>query len=293
MMDKYSRNLRSVSMLILCVASEDDVASRGIAEKIVDGHGFERLSETFRSRPMYRKVLNGREVRLITVKGELVFEQQIADPFKPELVVFLSRHESRSGRPILSVHAPGNLGDADFGGIAGKVSIAPANAMRNVLREMTVERDRMGLEGFEVYYEGTHHGPSLDFPSMFVEIGSTLSEWVNADAAEAVARAVMGAVSCGSTVPAALGIGGSHQNRRFTRLAIECDVAFGHIIPSHLFEVLDAEMLRQCVERTLERVQMLVLDWKGIDGKDREGLLAKLKEVPLEVRRVSDFRRGL
>ena len=279
--------------MILCVASEDDAASRGIAEKVIEGYGFEKLSESFRDSPMYRKFWDGKEVRLVVVRGELAFEQQIADQFKPELVVFLSRHESRDGRPILSVHAPGNLGEAGFGGVAGKVSIAPANAMRNVLREMAVRRDRLGLGEFEVYYEGTHHGPSLDFPAMFVEIGSTSQEWGNAKAAEAVAHSVMEAMKCDSRVPAAVGVGGSHQNKRLTRLAIECDVAFGHIIPGYHFGILDAEMVRKCAERTLEKVEMLILDWKGIDGKDREELLAKLEDVPLEIRRVSDFRREL
>jgi len=46
----------------------------------------------------------------------------------------------------------------------------------------------------------------------------------------------------------------------------------------------------QCVDRTLENIQVIVLDWKGIDGTDREDLLAKLRKILLEVRRVSDFR---
>lgn len=61
---------------------------------------------------------------------------------------------------------------------------------------------------------------------------------------EAAVRAVMEGIMCGSKVPAALGIGGSHCNMRFTRLALEFDVAFGHTVPSYLFEALDVEMLR-------------------------------------------------
>ena len=55
--------------------------------------------------------------------------------------------------------------------------------------------------------------------------------------------------------------------------------------------MLDVELLKKCVERTSEKVQMFILDWKGIDGKYRKDLLEKLKHIPLEVRRVSDFRR--
>lgn len=279
--------------MILCVASESDVASKSISERVISLYGFERLSEQFRGHPTYGKALCGREVRLVTVAGELVDEQKVADSFKPELIVFLSRHASRDARRVLTVHVPGNLGSADFGGLPRRVSVASANAMRNVLCEMVVQRDALDLKEFEVCYEGTHHGPSLDFPAMFVEVGSGPSEWCDSRAAEVVARAFAGVLKPGSASTVALGVGGSHYNRRFTRLAVECGVAFGHIVPSYLFEVLDAEMLRQCVERTLEKAQVVILDWKGIDGKDREELLAKVGEVPLEVRRVSDFRAVL
>ena len=50
---------------------------------------------------------------------------------------------------------------------------------------------------------------------MFLEIGSTLKEWKNPDAAKVVARAIVETIKCDSTVPVALGIGGSHCNRHF------------------------------------------------------------------------------
>ncbi len=265
------------------------MASRNICEKMTRSYGFDRLAESFRGNPTYGKTLGGREWRLITVEGELVDEQEVADAFRPELVVFLSRHESRSGRPVLTVHTPGNIGSAEFGGIPGRISVAPANAMRNVLRRMIHWRDALGLERFEVCYEGTHHGPSLDFPTMFAEVGSGPVEWGDSGAAEAVARAVVEGVGDSSAALVALGVGGSHYGSRFTRLAVERNVAFGHIVPSYLFGDLSADMLRQCVERTSEKVQKIVLDWKGIDGKDRDGLLAKLRDVPLEAVRLSSL----
>ncbi|MFH0748601.1 MAG: D-aminoacyl-tRNA deacylase [Candidatus Bathyarchaeota archaeon] len=276
--------------MILCVESKNDIASKSIAEALISGYNFDKL-DFFRNNPIYYKVISGKEVKLIEVEGDLVFEQNIFASFHPELIIFLSRHESKFGHPTLSIHVPGNLGNADFGGVANRISIAPANAMRNVLLQMVGAIEETGLCGFEVCYEGTHHGPSIDFPSMFVEIGSSSTEWRNPKVARVIAQAIIGGIKCDSTVPVAIGIGGSHCNKRFTRLAIENDVAFGHIIPSNNFETLNVEMLRKCVDMTLEKVQMLILDWKGIDGKDRELLLDKVKQVPLDLKRVSDFRK--
>lgn len=279
--------------MILIVASNRDVASRNIAAKIVDVYNFEECAETFRSNLTYRKILKRREIRLVTVEDELPLAQYVTDFFKPELVVFISRHDSRSGIPTLSVHAPGNLGEARFGGINRRVSVAPANAMRNALLEMFRQRDEMGLSEFDVSYEGTHHGPSLDVPTIFVEVGSSLREWRNPKAAEAVAHGAIAAAVRTSNAVAVLGIGGPHYNRKFTRLSLESEVAFGHMIPKYAIKGLDLKVLEHCVERTLEAVRYVVLDWKGIGSKERSGLIEFLKDRRLEVRRTSDLRKGL
>ena len=48
---------------------------------------------------------------------------------------------------------------------------------------------------YEVSYEVTHHGPSLDVPAMFVELGSSENQWSDSKAAEAVAHSAMYAVA--------------------------------------------------------------------------------------------------
>jgi D-aminoacyl-tRNA deacylase len=274
----------------LVLATVDDVASSNIASRLREEFGFVESSLTFMSRPVYRLVLDGREVRLAVVGGEMVYLEELGEMAGADLVVFVSRHESRSGSPILSVHVPGNLSSAEFGGLPGRVSVAPANAMRAALRMMAEQRDLLGLKGFEVYYEGTHHGPSLDVPSMFVEIGSSVKEWADPLAGKAVACAAMAAVTNRSVVEAAVGVGGSHTNRRLTNLGLEFDLAFGHIIPGYAFKWLTPELIKQCVERTLEKDPTVVLDWKGIDGKDRDGLQAILDKIPYRIKHAAEYR---
>jgi D-aminoacyl-tRNA deacylase len=81
-----------------------------------------------------------------------------------------------------------------------------------------------------------------------------------------------------------LGIGGPHYQSKFTRVALESDVAFGHMIPKYAIPTVDSEILKQCIERTLEKTQLAVLDWKGIKGENKAPLLETLKDagIPFE-----------
>jgi D-aminoacyl-tRNA deacylase len=137
---------------------------------------------------------------------------------------------------------------------------------------------------YKVSYEATHHGPSLDVPSMFVEVGSSPKQWSDKRAAEAVAHAAMAAASKQSRYPAVLGIGGPHYNAKFTRIALSTKTAFGHMIPKYAISAVDLEIVRQCIERTVESVDSIILDWKGIRGADKKKLRTILDEtwVPVE-----------
>ncbi len=273
----------------MIVASKNDAASRNIASKLIADHGCQKTSDAFHASPVYDLPLPSKEVQLLMVEGELVDLQELSRPEEVELIVFISRHESRRGTPILSVHAPGNLGDAEFGGLPHKVSIAPANAMQSALKKMAEEKTRLGLHEFMVAYEGTHHGPSLDVPSLFVEIGSTAKEWTNPLAGEAVAEAAIAAIECSWSCEPAVGVGGSHCNRRLSNIGLESKAAIGHIIPSYAFKWLSSELIQHCVERTIEKDSIIILDWKGVDGKDREKLQRVLEKVPYQTRRVADY----
>jgi len=258
------------------------MASMNIAKKIVENYEFEKTAESFRQNPVYVKARPEREIRLVFVNEELIYTQYLTEFFTPQLLVFISRHSSVSGIPTLSVHTPGNLSEAELGGITRKVSVSPASAMKEALLEMIRQRERLGLD-YKVSYECTHHGPSLDVPTMFAELGSSPAQWKDLKAAEAVAHAVLAAATTQSKYPAVLGVGGPHYNEKFTNLALNTDVAFGHIIPKYAIPKIDAAMLKQCVQRTFEKVESAVFDWKGMRGADRERLIAILNELDVSV----------
>jgi len=271
--------------MILIVASTEDIAGTNIAQKIIDHYKFEKLSETFHKNPMYSTKVQNQEVKLLFVNEEIINTQFITDFFTPQLLVFISKHSSVSGIPTLSVHTPGNLAEAELGGIPRKVSISPAGAMKNALLEMAKLREETGLN-YEVSYECTHHGPSLDVPTMFAELGSSLKQWKDMKAAEAVAHAAMAAVSKRSSYPTALGIGGPHYNARFTKIALSTQTAFGHIIPKYALAQVDAEIIKQCVERTVESVNSAILDWKGIKSAHKDKLITALSKIGLPIEKI-------
>ena len=83
--------------------------------------------------------------------------------------MFISRHSSASGKPTLSVHTPGNFGEARLGGLPKIISVSPATAMSDALKALLRYKVEFCLD-YEVSYECTHHGPSLNVPVMFVGV---------------------------------------------------------------------------------------------------------------------------
>ncbi len=275
--------------MILIVASNKDVASLNIKQRILRQFSFKEEADRFQGNQSFSALLHSELVTLITLDGESVFAQDLPMTFNDlKLIVFISKHSSLSGTPTLSVHTPGNLNEAKLGGLPQSVSVSPARAMRECLKAMMRIRLEESLK-YEVSYEGTHHGPSLEVPVMFAELGSNENQWNDAEAATAVARGVMEAISLtdrSSSMKTTLGIGGPHYNAKFTKLALEKEVGFGHMIPKYAIASLTVDVLRQCVARTVEKVDYATLDWKGIRGEDKPRLMQMLGELNLPYEKI-------
>ena len=281
-------NLEDSAVLILLATSKRDPAGLNIAKNILHNYQFSKTSDVFQENPVYHSTISGKQVCLVTLNKETVYAQTLPNHFEGvDLIVFVSRHSSASGTPTLSVHTPGNFNLAELGGLERKVSISPAKAMQTALRALVHFKKEMDLD-YAVSYECTHHGPSLNVPTMFVELGSSAKQWSDLQAAEAVAHAAMTAVSSfgGSEYTAVLGIGGPHYNQRFTQMALAGDAVFSHMIPKYAVQYVDTEILSQCVEKTVEKVDRAILDWKGIKGADKPKLLGALQEIGLPYTRV-------
>jgi D-aminoacyl-tRNA deacylase len=274
--------------MIIVAASRKDMAGLNIAKQILSHYPFTKTQEAYQGNPVFSTDVNGKKVSLIMLNEESINAQHLPASFTNlSLIVFISRHSSSSGTPTLSVHTPGNLGAAELGGLPKQVSVSPATAMRDALKALAYFKESLRLE-YEVSYECTHHGPSLNVPTMFVELGSSEKQWRDSKAAETVAHAAMSAIGKFgvSEKTAVLGIGGTHYNQRFTRMALNGEAVFGHMIPKYAVPYVDAEMLRQCVKQTLEKVDYAILDWKGIKSADKSKVVAALKEIELAYKKI-------
>ena len=242
----------------------------------------------YRENPVYTAEVGGKKVNFLTLSEGTVDAQYLQDDFPDaQLVVFISRHSSQSGKPTLSVHTTGNFGEAELGGLPRKLSIAPAAAMQTALKSLNRLQQKLNL-GYEVTYEGTHHGPSLNLPVMFVEWAVSELQWNDLTAAKAVGDAAMAAIAVfsGAAGEAVLGVGGPHYNQKFTRMALAGEAAFGHMIPKYALSQVDAAMISQCIQKTLGKVTSAILDWKGIPSQDKPKLLSALQKANLPYTKV-------
>jgi D-aminoacyl-tRNA deacylase len=270
--------------MILTVASTKDVASMNIARKLIDLYKFEKTQTSYQEEPIYEKRTEDKTIKLVFINQETISAQNITDHFAASLIVFISRHSGVAGIPTLSVHVPGNLGEeAKLGGLPKHISVCSASAMKNALLELARIKEESNLP-YEVSYECTHHGPSLNAPTMFVELGSSMEQWKDPKAAEAVAYAAIAAITKDTKYPAVLGVGGPHYNERFTRIALTTPKAFGHIISKYAAPTVDATTVKQCVQKTAEKVESAVFDWKSLRSPHRRKIITALEslKVPIE-----------
>jgi D-aminoacyl-tRNA deacylase len=158
--------------------------------------------------------------------------------------VFLSRHKAASGRPSLTVHPIGNWGAADYGGKKGEISLATPEWMTGLL--LNIRKNR--TSGYDVCFEATHHGPLLETPTMFLEIGSSESEWEKKEPAEALIKSLLELEP--ATGVNVVGIGGGHYTPRFTEAAFSHEVCFGHMVANYGVSVLNPDIVIKAISRS-------------------------------------------
>lgn len=224
----------------IVVESREDVASRTIAHALRKKYGFEpdATARAFRGRAVETSedvadtVLVPIETRHIN--AEHLDEDLAQAGLAADVVVFLSRHASRSGLPTLTVHPLGNFGEAPLGGQPDRFTPAPARLMTHTLRKLKAARDAANYEA-EVAYEVTHHGPLMTkAPGFFLELGSTEKAWKSTKGGRLVADALVEALTTPvADDPVLLGLGGGHYAPRFTEAALTRPVAYGHLWPRH------------------------------------------------------------
>lgn len=215
--------------MIGIVISRQDAASTLIGDHLREVESWEERSDT--SRPeaegggLYY-TLPGFSLREFdALHIDLLHVERAFD--EVDLIVFPSRHAGDTGK-LLTTHFTGNIGSADYGGEANAVSVAAPSVLTQVYRFLSENAPSR----YDVGIEATHHGPLVtQVPSLFVEIGSSESEWNDPLPAETIASAILELPTDGfGTDRVIVGFGGGHYAPRFDRILSETDWSLGHIV---------------------------------------------------------------
>jgi D-aminoacyl-tRNA deacylase len=184
--------------------------------------------------------------------------------------VFASTHRSEKGNPSLSIHAPGNWRGADLGGQVGKVCKTSAFILKYLFQKLNKNYIGSGLSGYEITLEATHHGPLINIPCCFIELGSSEPQWRDEKAAEVLAKTIIELQNYekNNEWVACIGIGGPHYCPGFNKIQLKTKYAVSHIIPEYALPLTET-MLKEAEEKTQENINLAIIDWKGC-GKSEE-----------------------
>lgn len=259
---------------MILLFTRHNTASVNIAETLIAKHGFEKVGENEWMRY---------DVRLIDTASPTILD--VPTDFETDCILVLSSHRSKVPGKMLTAHVPGNWANADMGGKPKTLNIAAAGKLKILLQELKVEGDRIG---WPVMLEADHHGPTCDVPILFVEIGNGENEWKEADAAVAVANAVVNFLERDAkleTFETFFGIGGGHYSK-FTKVVLETEYAVGHIAPKYVLDGMDEEMFRQAVGRNVENVAKVLVLKDETNAKQRQRVRAMASGLGLAVEEI-------
>ncbi|MEK6812473.1 MAG: D-aminoacyl-tRNA deacylase [Nanoarchaeota archaeon] len=234
------------------------------------------------------------DFKFYLVDKEIIHTENIdldrIDPF--DFIIFASKHKSESNEKTLSVHAPGNWRSADFGGESGKVCKSSALFMKQAFERIHDNMLQYNLKEYKLTLEATHHGPLIDKPCIFIEIGSTETEWADRKAGFIVAKSISETMKNFKLNPyneIAVGIGGPHYCPSFNKIQLKSNIAISHIISQYAFPFTE-EMIKEAVEKTDEEIDLVLLDWKGLgNAEQRQKIIEILDKLYIRYKKTSDI----
>lgn len=276
----------------LIVTSTQDPASMNILNQLKQFRPNPILSamskpETESNKPVFD---------LLTIDGSMLDTENLNPEKinKYDFIIFASKHQSKKQEKSLSIHCPGNFREADYGGIAKKV--CPSSALFNkfMFEKLNAITEEHNFKDFNITMEATHHGPLIDVPCVFIEIGSTMMDWRNSRAGFIIAKTITETIENFQPTKypeIAIAIGGPHYCQGFNKLQKDSNVAFSHVIAQYNLPITE-EMIKEAINKTEEDVDFIVLDWKGLGkSEQRKEVIDILEKNYIAWKRTSQIKR--
>ena len=304
-------------MVVLLLASKSDNASMTLCNAVLRLGGWgEELSCTVGSYRVHQSGLFNllviEQLHILADDIDLEFEKSTGVSI--ENILVLSRHVSSSKTPAMALHAigiPGKLPYGQPGQSGGKngILIPPNPFFAPLFRTMCKFAKLRKLDQeFDLTLETTHHGPILNKPTLYVEIGSSESEWDRTDVADCWAETlshVLGisinkSQNIDTSIDVMIGFGGGHYAPRHKVIILESNFYLGHVIANYslLFDDTDSSDYMSgpwvdAVTRAVDSTKISFpnncifahLDRKSFKGWQRTAIIQKLDDLGIEVRR--------
>ena len=249
----------------------------------------------FRENPVLSSWGNKPNFDFYIVEEEMIYTENLdlEKINQYDFIVFASKHQSEKKEKSLSVHAPGNFRTADFGGQAEKV--CPSSALFNKFMFTKLEENASNASlDYNITMECTHHGPLILKPCVFIEIGSTETEWGDRRAGFIIAKTIKETIEEfkeNEYREIAIGLGGPHYCPGFNKLQLKSNVAFSHVIPEYQMPIKE-EFILEAIKKTIEQVDFVVLDWKGLGrSEQRQEIINILEKNYIQWKKTSDINR--
>jgi D-aminoacyl-tRNA deacylase len=219
--------------------------------------------------------------KIVYLETDSIHAENIDKQIFGDIFIFVSKHKSEQKNKTLTVHAPGNWRQADLGGQPGKVCLTASFFLKHLF---LILNEKAKNSEYKVSMEVTHHGPYMEKPCCFIEIGSGEEQWQDKNAAKIIAQSVQQAISTDIGIGwiSAIGIGGPHYCPNFNKVQLFSNYALGHIIPEYSLP-LTPELLAEAIEKTLPAPELAILDWKGLGkAESRQEILKLLEQAGLK-----------
>ncbi len=260
---------------IAIIASTKDMAGMNIARQL------QKMQK-------FPAIIGDKKVALHTLDKNITQLEDLDKEINAQIFIFASKHVSKAGVHSLTVHSIGNWSEANAGGKNKTLVAAPAILMKECFRLLNENASQEKLD-HEVVQEATHHGPHLEKPAMFIEIGSDEERWQDETAGKVVARAILKAIqNYSGKGKSAVALGGLHYCTNFSKVSLNSNLAIGIVCPKHHLASLDEQMLRQAMDKSVPKAEVVVLDWKGM-GTEKDRVVKLLESAGIPFERTRDY----
>jgi D-aminoacyl-tRNA deacylase len=274
------RKLKENKMRFTIIYGKDDPAAKNIVENM-------------------RQISYSPQIQIIETKKHPIYLTQkdidnLPIPKDNEFIVFPSTHKSEKNLSSLSLHAPGNWRSADFGGSPSKVSVTSAFVLKYLFQKLNMIANLENPLQYQITLECTHHGPSIENPCCFIEIGSQDVQYHDKKAGKIIARTILSLQDFNKNDfrdwISSIGIGGPHYCPNFNKIQLNSNYAISHIIPEYALPLTETS-LHEAEQKTKEQIKQVIIDWKGCgNSQEREKVINLLTSLGLKYSRTNNIK---